>query len=270
MKKIIFLILLSLTATAQKAINFDNPRVLNDSIFDAIADYKIIWIGEMHGGNEAAAFAEGIVDLLLKYKRNVSFGFEIKEEDIYRKGQKLNKTTVLQTEYAKTYETRANETWANLLIKMNNTKHVKPFYFDYYSEIITNQQRDSLMAVNILQKWDKKSTLVILSGNLHNKLKTSNGIKKAALFLVESSQGNISKSDILSLNHIFLKGQIVASYEIDNGLKLNSFDSSKSQWAQSPIYNSNHLFISNEIEDGWNGHFFTKEVTPVILLKSEK
>lgn len=261
MIKILLFSLISSFCIGQTTIKIEADKELSDDIFNALAPYKVIWVGEMHGANEPALFAESITELLLRHQKRVTFGFEIIQRDLPKK---MDSLSIVNSNYGLTYENRATYAWLNLILKMERNNTVKTIYFDENSEFISNEVRDSLMAVNILNKWDQNSTLVLLSGNLHNMQEPRNGSKKAALQLLDLSSNSFK---ILSLNHSFKSGQMLTSYSKDSEkVILNDFDFSKSQWIKEPMYEQNHLYISEILNYGWNGHFYIERVTPAQLI----
>lgn len=259
-KTFVFTLVLS-TGLAQTIVPIKDLKLLKNDVFQAIQPYQIIWIGEMHGANEPAQFAESIVGLLRTNKQKVTFGFEIKEADIPKQVTSVN---LVNSTFGKTYENRATIAWQHLILKMEGDKRIKTFYFDENDEQISGDERDSLMAVNILKKWDQKSTLVLLSGNLHNMQEPRNGSTKAAFHLLQMLNNSFK---MLSLTHRFKKGQIATKVKDKKGnLEFRDFDFSASWSMQKSMYQQNHLFISDTLSNGWNGHFFTESATPSSLI----
>lgn len=146
---------------AQTIVPIKNSTLLNNDVFQAIQPYQIIWIGEIHGANEPALFAENIVDLLLKNKQKVTFGFEIKEVDM---PSQINRFNLANSTFGKTYENRATLAWQNLILKMEGDKRIKTFYFDENNEQISGDERDSLMAVKYFEKVESKINISAIIG----------------------------------------------------------------------------------------------------------
>lgn len=267
MKKIIIFFFFCSTISAQSPIFVDNIIQMNDSIFQSVSKYKVIWIGEMHGAKEPAMITEGFVNLHLKNNKNVTLALEIPKSSINNPNQKQDFNSLAKSDFFKNGNSgnRATKSWFDLALKFVNEKQVSIIYFDQNITKSSIEERDSLMAVNLLRDWKPNSTLVVLSGNLHNMLEPSRGKKKAALFLSEMSNNTVNKNDILSLNHLYVKGQIMTSYS--DGLKLSEFDYSDSKWAKSDKYQRTHMMIFPELSNGWSGHFFTRLVTVAELIK---
>ena len=60
------------------AIPIQNLSKLSDKIYDEIANYGIIMIGEMHGTNEPAEFANGLCNLITQSEKEVVLALEIR------------------------------------------------------------------------------------------------------------------------------------------------------------------------------------------------
>jgi hypothetical protein len=84
------MVLISSFCFGQKLVKIENIKQLNNDIFEAIKPYKILWLSEMHGANEPAHFAVGIVELFLKNNQKVTSGFETKESDVPTKSDSLS------------------------------------------------------------------------------------------------------------------------------------------------------------------------------------
>lgn len=269
MQKIILFLLFCSSTFAQSPIFVDDIQKMNDSVFRSVSEYKVIWMGEMHGAKEPALITEGFVNLLLKNNKNVTLALEIPQNRIINPNKIQDSTSLAKSDFFKNgnFGNRSTKSWFNLALKFANEPRVSIIYFDQNIMTGSNTERDSLMAVNLLRDWHQNTTLVVLSGNLHNMLElSSRGQKKAALYLSEISNNSVTKNDILSLNHLYVKGQIMTSYAGD-GLKLTDFDYSKSVWANDKIHQKDHLMIFPDLQNGWRGHFFTRLVNVAEIMK---
>lgn len=73
-----------------------------------------------------------------------------------------------------------------------------------------------------MKKWNQKSTLVLLSGNLHNMQEPRNNSKKAAFHLLQMMNNSFK---MLSLTHSIKKGRIATCLKDDKDtLGLREFD----------------------------------------------
>jgi uncharacterized iron-regulated protein len=66
----------------ENAIPIQNLSKLSDKIYNEIANYEIIMIGEMHGTKEPAEFAYGLCNLVTKFEKNVVLALEIRSSQM--------------------------------------------------------------------------------------------------------------------------------------------------------------------------------------------
>lgn len=125
--KTLMLTLIGSLCFGQTVVKIENLNELSNDVFEAIKPFPIIWIGEMHGANEPAEFAESIFNLLIKNNQKVTFGFEIKESDVPIQRDSISFVSSINAE---TYESRATLAWLNLILRMERNDKVKTVHIN--------------------------------------------------------------------------------------------------------------------------------------------
>jgi hypothetical protein len=110
----------------KNAIPIQNLSKLSDKIYDEIANYEIIMIGEMHGTNEPAEFAYGLCELITKHEDNVIMAMEIRSSLMNNLSDEMSISELKELDFfrGKNFDGRNGIAWLDLVykgIKNDNT-----------------------------------------------------------------------------------------------------------------------------------------------------
>jgi len=239
------------TYLKENAIKIDKVDSLNKNIYDLLAAYKIIMIGEIHGTNEPVNFLEGLVKLFTENGDTVQVGFEIPAKQMTPFLKQKTKGSLLKTEFftLPSGDGRASKAWYKALANFSKNPKVSVFFFDMYTD--DSRNADSVMYLNIKSKIKEHpnwKTLTIC-GNNHNSLEMYNEQNTMGTFLSMDKELNIVES-ICSLNHQFKGGQTL----------WNEFKETETIYSKLGYDNYLFLYPKNRNEP-YTGIFYTKYLT---------
>ena len=245
----------------KKAIEIKDRQAGNDTLYEAIKNYKAILIGGMHGTAEPPEFFLGIVKSLLKNGKKVVAALEIPKDGIdIKKIHSLEDIKKANAFSSTSPDGRQCLAWAHMLLELKKTK-AEIFCFDLTMEYKGDRriERDSMMYINIngYLKKDTSRVLVVLSGNISNMLIPYNKNKTMACYLAKSKKSCLKGKNILSLNYLHGEGTV---YNWSNeGYKLRESESNAPFYEHATSYD-NYLFIY-PVMPGYNGILFSKTIT---------
>jgi hypothetical protein len=151
--------------------------------------------------------------------------------------------------------------WAQMLVELR-ALDVEIIYMDLDLAQKANEKlsRDSVMYENLNSafKTDTTRVLVALTSNLSNKLTPVKGLKNNLAYYMQKDERSCFKDrKILSLNHYYGKGTTMNW--ANDGYKLREVNGNAEFYEYATSYD-NYLFIYN-VQDGYNGIFFSKTIT---------
>lgn len=236
------------------AVKFNKVDSLSSDVYDLLAAYQLIMIGEIHGTNEPVNLLEGLVNLLTKYGDSVQVGFEIPSRQMtYFLNQRTERTDkrILKTEFFSnpSGDGRASIAWYKAIANLNKNKKVKIFFFDKNFDQFGDA--DSIMYLNIksqIKEHPNRKTITIC-GDMHNRLVSDNGQNTIGTLLAKDRELNITDS-ICSLNHFFKGGQTL----------WNKFEETESAYSKLGYENYVFLYPKN-YNESYIGFFYTKYLT---------
>ena len=184
---------------SRNAIIINQPDGLSKNLYDSIARYKLIMVGEVHGTKEPAAFVRSLVALLIKNGNTVQVGLEIPSDAMTDFTRTSPDSAIYATAFFRTrrQDNRATEAWANLFVCFNNMANVSFFYYDVNAGDFKNvADRDSLMYTKIKRRIQLHPTwkTITLGGNVHNMLLPYRGEMKMGLYLYKDTELNLANS----------------------------------------------------------------------------
>ncbi|HTB06745.1 MAG TPA: hypothetical protein VK806_07300 [Bacteroidia bacterium] len=195
----------------QVCIEVKNRQHLPNGIYEELKSYRAILIGEMHGTNESPQYVEGIVNLWLGNGQKVILGLEINGNEQSKIDSFLSTGyfSIIEkaTFFNNTYRDGRNSTAIGNLIKSCYGKpNLKVVCLDIANWKIPN--RDSMMAVceNDMLKSNSGWALITLTGNIHNKIDSSQYGKTMGWCLCNNPKSIMTRKDIASVDVVFNSG----------------------------------------------------------------
>jgi hypothetical protein len=225
----------------------------NDSLAQKMLDYQCIMIGEMHGTQEPALFAIGVLKSLSQ-KKKIVLGIEIPANDMLGFKPKKAKHTLLKTKFFREgyNDGRKNEAWFQLIVEASKMKNVTICFFDNHEK-----QRDSMMYENLKTAYRKDTSQIIvtLSGNIHNILLPFRGEKKMGVYFL----ADFPKEKIAAINVEYDGGTMYNN--MGDGLKIRTIEPKNSFLAKAS--KANHYLLTKMPEGFSQNHnmlLFCREV----------
>lgn len=249
------------------SIKIDKLDSLNNSIYELLHNKKIIMIGEMHGTNEPAKFANGLTALFTKNGDSVQVGFEIPSELMTTFLKLRTDSSIYQSDFfsKNTTDGRASLAWVSTIILLRKNPKVTIFFYDINNGESKNfDDRDSLMYIKIKNQIIKHPTwtTITLSGNIHNMRLPYKQKNKTGAYLANDTDLNISDK-FCSLNHSYQSGTMLNN--IGKGLELRQVGNINSDYAKFVDYD-NYIFLFPITQTNtYDGIFFTRTVTAAEL-----
>ncbi|HET6226861.1 MAG TPA: hypothetical protein VFF27_11320 [Bacteroidia bacterium] len=258
------------TRIANSAIEIVKLDSLPEQLYQYLSSYKLIMVGEMHGTAEPAGFVKGLAELFTRHKDSVLVGFEISVNEMKEFLKKRTERSVFNSDFfvEPCTDGRASEAWAGCISYVTMNRYARIFFYDINStESKTNQERDSLMYVNIKNEMKKhpSSKVITLSGNMHNMLLPYKGEKKVAGFLNADKELNL-EGKICSINHVYKSGTMLNN--MGKGLKLNKVNNGDTGYSKFTKYNNYFFPFQNSKQYAYSGAFFTRNVTASKLISA--
>ena len=203
-----------LYAQPTQVIDMYNTSNLPLSVYQALNEFDLILLGEIHGTHEFPKFVGDLVKLFSKNNDSIILALEIPETD-----QPLIDTFLLSGSsfilkrmhlFKMTKDGRSSKAMAKLIKSLHGNKRVNILCYEpaiYRS----SQERDSLMSNNIVRslKNNSRHKIILLGGNIHTLLKIgyegNSGFKPMGYFL-KMNLHLISKK-LISLDMAYVNGK---------------------------------------------------------------
>jgi hypothetical protein len=258
------------TYIKNNAVRTDKLDSSKNEVYNLLANFKLIMIGEMHGTNEPAKFVTQMAEIFANKNHSVQVGLEIPADLMTKYITNQTDDNILTSDFfvSNSDDGRASFAWAEIISKLNKNPKVKLFFYDTNEgESKTAEDRDSLMYLKIKRQiihFPNRKT-IILSGNIHNMILPYKNNPKMALYLFQDKELSISEK-ICSLNHYYQSGTMLNN--IGNGLQLREVNNSASIYSQSVDFDSYILLFPNNHKDRYSGIYFTRKVSAAKMVRN--
>tara|TARA_B100000965_G_C19506702_1_gene719997 strand:- start:13 stop:918 length:906 start_codon:yes stop_codon:yes gene_type:complete len=190
----------------KNAIPIQNLSKLSDKIYDEIANYEVIMIGEMHGTNEPAEFAYGLCNLITKSEENVVLALEIRSSQMNGLSDEMSITQLKELDFFRreNFDGRNGESMLNLIYKSNQNERIILKFID---NSYPSSSRDSSMYMEIRNIHNNypNTKIVTLTGNVHNSFIPLFDKVRIGGYLVNDT-ANFDSKKIISINHVYSEG----------------------------------------------------------------
>ncbi len=158
------------------AIEFDAPENIPDGAYTALAAERVVWLGEMHGSNEAPRLFLGLIRLVARHEAPPVVGLELTHRDQAAIDEFL-RTGEAEILATRTFfksplkDGRTSRAMARLLRALRTEKIAGVVCFDT-STAESSQARDTEMAERLAQAATQhpRSKLVVLTGSVHSRV----------------------------------------------------------------------------------------------------
>ena len=243
----------------KSAIPIKSLSKLSNKIYDEIANFEILMIGEMHGTNEPAEFAYGLCELITEHEDNVIMAMEIRSSLMNNLSDEMSISELKELDFfrRKNFDGRNGVAWLDLVHKSaKNKKIILKFIDNSYP----SSTRDSSMYMEIRNIHNKhpNTKIVTLTGNVHNSFTPVFDKVRIGGYLLKDSV-NFDSKKIMSINHVFNEGSMLNND--GTGLKISTFE------REDNIYNttlSHDMFLYKKFPEEQNEYthiLYTDKVT---------
>jgi hypothetical protein len=235
----------------KETVKIDNIDSLKKDIYNLLADYRVILIGEIHGTNEPANLVKGLVALFTKNGDSVQVGFEIPSNQMANFKKLKSNKSILTSEFFvnPSGDGRASEAWFKSIVEIKRNRKAEVFF--YGEDIDQSEHADSFMYLNIKAKIKEHPQwkTITIGGGIHNRVLPYNGKITFGTLLTLDKELNFANS-VCSLNHVFEQGETL----------WNKFEPMPTIYTKLPF--DHYLFLfPNSIKEPYNGIYYTKYVT---------
>lgn len=251
----------------KNAIPIQNLSKLSDKIYNEIANYEIIMIGEMHGTNEPAEFAYGLCELITKHENNVIMAMEIRSSLMNNLSDEMSISELKELDFfrGKNFDGRNGAAWLDLVHKSVKNERITLKFID---NPYPSSTRDSSMYREIrnIHNTYPNTKIVTLTGNVHNSFIPLFDKERIGGYLLKDSL-NFDSKKIMSINHVFSEGNMLNSDL--TGLKMRTIEREEN------IYNttlSYEIFLYKKLLEEQNQYthiLYTDKVTASEIIKKD-
>jgi len=251
----------------KNAIPIESLSKLSNKIYDEIANFEILMIGEMHGTNEPAKFAYGLCELIAKHEGSVIMAMEIRASHMNNLSDEMSISELKEVDFfrGKNFDGRNGVAWLDLVYKsIKNDGIILKFIDNHYQ----SSPRDSSMYREIRNIHNKhpNTKIVTLTGNVHNSFTPLFDKERIGGYLLKDTV-NFDSKKIMSINHIFSEGNMLNSDL--TGLKMRTIEREEN------IYNttlSHEMFLCRKFPEEQNEYthiLYTDKVTASEIIEKD-
>ncbi len=251
----------------KNAIPIESLSKLSNKIYDKIANFEILMIGEMHGTNEPAEFAYGLCELIAKHEGSVIMAMEIRASLMNNLSDEMSISELKELDFfrGKNFDGRNGVAWLDLVYKsIKNDGIILKFIDNSYQ----SSPRDSSMYREIRNIHDKhpNTKIVTLTGNVHNSFTPLFDKVRIGGYLLKDSV-NFDSKKITSIDHVFSEGSMLNND--GTGLKISTIE------REDNIYNttlSHEMFLYKKFSEEQNRYthiLYTDKVTASEIIKKD-
>lgn len=249
----------------KNAIPIKSLSKLSDKIYDEIANYEIIMIGEMHGTHEPAEFAYGLCELITKHEDKVIMAMEVRASRMNNLSDEMSISELKELEFFRgiNFDGRNGMAWLDLVYKsIKNDGILLKFIDNPYP----SSPRDSSMYREIrnIHNTYPNTKIVTLTGNVHNSLTPLFDKVRIGGYLFQDSV-NFDSKKIMSINHAFSEGTMLNSDL--TGLKMRTIEREENIYNTTLSYDK---FLYKKLPEAQNQYthiLYTDKVTASEIIK---
>ncbi|WP_111684158.1 hypothetical protein [Winogradskyella tangerina] len=231
----------------KNAIPIKSLTKLGNKIYDEIANFEVLMIGEMHGTNEPAEFAYGLCELITEHEDQVIMAMEIRASLMNNLSDDMSISQLKELNFfrGKNFDGRNGVAWLDLVHKSTKNKRIILKFID---NSYASSTRDSSMYREIRNIHIKypNTKIVTLTGNVHNSFTPLFDKERIGGYLLKDTV-NFDPEKIMSINHVFSEGSMLNND--GTGLKINTVE------REDNIYNttlSHEMFLYKKLPEEQN------------------
>ena len=243
----------------KSAIPIKSLSKLSNKIYDEIANFEILMVGEMHGTKEPAEFVYGLCNLITESEKKVVLALEIRASQMENLSNEMSIAQLKELDFFRreNFDGRNGVSMLDLIYNsIQNERIILKFIDNYYP----SSTRDSSMYMEIRNIHSKhpNTKIVTLTGNVHNSFTPLFDKVRIGGYLLKDSV-NFDSKKIMSINHVFSEGSMLNND--GTGLKISTIERKEN------IYNttlSHEMFLYKKFPEEQNEYthiLYTDKVT---------
>ena len=159
------------------SVAFDVSSPLPEVIYPILADYKVLWLGEIHGTNESPAAVLKFAELIVNHGKDVFVALEIprQDQDLVRQAVAMEDRELLKNVpffRGPYHDGRSSEAMSNLLMSLHKFgQKVTVYCIDPAPADNDAQDRDTKMGrlLNDAVNENPSRVGIALTGNIHSR-----------------------------------------------------------------------------------------------------
>ncbi len=261
----------SSTRYIKKNVASFNGQTLPEGMFKEIKGKKIVLFGEGHGIKELPHNFYLAVKELSK-EQPIIVGLEFPKNiqsniDNYFKNGNISTLKKVPFFTNSNYHSgRASVAMIELLKKLRDLNNVTPFCFDVPESDSASNNRDTLMAKNLVEKANSSGSqpIVLLTGNIHSRL--TPGVPWDPKYPTMGAEilrlsSNLDLNNVTNVLFRYSKGSAWQCRMENNKINCNEYPFGPSKSPYAIDTSSNHYFLKEEnIANGHYNTLFIREV----------
>ncbi|MCK0110497.1 hypothetical protein MWU58_14455 [Flavobacteriaceae bacterium S0825] len=243
----------------KSAIPIKSLSKLSNKIYDEIANFEILMVGEMHGTKEPAEFVYGLCNLITESEKKVILALEIRASQMENLSNEMSIAQLKELDFFRreNFDGRNGVSMLDLIYNsIQNERIILKFIDNYYP----SSTRDSSMYMEIRNIYNKhpNTKIVTLTGNVHNSFTPIFDKVRIGGYLLKDSV-NFDSKKIMSINHVYSEGSMLNND--GTGLKISTIERKEN------IYNttlSHEMFLYKKFPEEQNEYthiLYTDKVT---------
>jgi hypothetical protein len=252
----------------ENAIEIESNNNLSHEVYDSIAKFELIMVGEMHGTQEPSLLVESLAKLISKKEGVVSVGLEIPINELTSFIENPTKDNLLNSFFfsKENIDGRNGQSWFNLILNCTKDTNINLFFFDNVNTT-KNEKRDSIMYLGIKNQklLFPNNKIITISGNIHNWRIPFNDMVTMGMYCLKDTV-NFSYDKVCSISHAYSEGTMLNN--TGNGLELSTISFEENLYSKSIDYDDYLVFYEFGKKNRYNCLFYTKKVNHSKEIKS--
>ncbi len=248
----------------ESCIEIKDRQNLPNDIFKLLKKDRAILLGEVHGSNEAAEFAEGMANLWLASGEKVLLGLEINQDnqdsvDRFMQTGNFKFIKNMPFSHREFQDGRSSTAMANLIKSFYQKGKIKIVCLAVPSSLTASRKRDSIMAANASKALSENPDwkLITLTGNVHNKLELGGFGFPMGYWMLNNEAVKLNKEQVASIDIVFETGKCWNCQGHNGTSVCKEYPQGNLSGDLAHKYLFDNFFIDTEREKA----FFTREIS---------
>lgn len=252
-----------------KAVPLPELNYLPRNLFAPFLPAPVILLGEIHGTQEGPLFFQGLARFLVQ-KYTVLIALEIDQKDQmavdrYLQTGSLSYLALSPFFRRKDQDGRSSQAMVDLLSELRKLPNIKVLCMDPAGAASTSQERDTLMATFVQEKFAASGAdkLLILAGNIHTSLDVGTPwepqFRPMAHQLLKNNGGRFSETEVLPIRLRYYSGSAWMCLQGEDECKESALAPIVSPYSQAQVLDP--YFLRELPYQGHKATFFVRTLS---------